>query len=262
MSRQAKKWRELPEDSVLHQAGVDLTMKALKGELRAPYGMEAYLETLVRALMRTDKPSVVVTGEPGVGKSTMPESLAIAQVAGQLPEPLSSRRLVSISPQAIHGLQRRDSDVNTHLSIWKEMLLEARRWNIILVFDELGSVLFFPLSMRMMLPGLARGEFSVIGTLTTREWHRVVAMEPALARRFQEVHIPEPRGERLLEILRYVAGTLEESRGVVISEHVIRECARRSRFLGTEPDSAISLLQSSAILAQQRVLSTEGAKPS
>ncbi|GIL30840.1 ATP-dependent chaperone ClpB [Actinocatenispora comari] len=238
----------------LEKYGIDLTAQAREGKLDPVIGRDAEVRRVVQVLSRRTKNNPVLIGEPGVGKTAIVEGLAQRVVAGDVPESLKNKRLVSLDLGAmIAGAQYRGQFEERLKSVLEE--ITGSEGQIITFIDELHTVVGAGKadgSMdagNMLKPMLARGELRMVGATTLDEYREHIEKDPALERRFQPVLVGEPSVEDTVGILRGLKERYEVHHGVRITDAALVAAAALSdryitdRFL---PDKAIDLVDESA----------------
>ncbi len=241
--------------SALDQYGVDLTAQAQEGRLDPVIGRDTEIRRVVQVLARRTKNNPVLIGEPGVGKTAVVEGLAQRLVAGDVPDSLKGRRLVSLDlPSMVAGAKYR-GEFEERL---KAVLTEIRdaEGQVITFIDELHTVVGAGAtgdsSMdagNMLKPMLARGELRMIGATTLDEYRERIEKDPALERRFQQVFVGEPSVEDTIAILRGLRERYEAHHKVAITDAALVAAASLSnRYITSRqlPDKAIDLVDEAA----------------
>jgi ATP-dependent Clp protease ATP-binding subunit ClpB len=241
--------------SALDQYGVDLTAQARDGKLDPVIGRDTEIRRVVQVLARRTKNNPVLIGEPGVGKTAVVEGLAQRLVAGDVPDSLKDRRLISLDlPSMVAGAKYR-GEFEERL---KAVLAEIRdaEGQVITFIDELHTVVGAGAtgdsSMdagNMLKPMLARGELRMIGATTLDEYRERIEKDPALERRFQQVFVGEPSVEDTIAILRGLRERYEAHHKVAITDAALVAAAGLShRYITSRqlPDKAIDLIDEAA----------------
>jgi ATP-dependent Clp protease ATP-binding subunit ClpB len=241
--------------SALDQYSVDLTAMAREGKLDPVIGRDAEIRRVVQVLARRTKNNPVLIGEPGVGKTAVVEGLAQRLVAGDVPDSLKSRRLLSLDlPSMVAGAKYR-GEFEERL---KAVLTEIRdaAGQVITFIDELHTVVGAGAtgdsSMdagNMLKPMLARGELRMIGATTLDEYRERIEKDPAFERRFQQVFVDEPSVEDTIAILRGLRERYEAHHKVAITDAALVAAATLShRYITSRqlPDKAIDLVDEAA----------------
>jgi len=247
---------QAPEDKyeVLKKYGRDLTEAARQGKLDPVIGRDTEIRRVIQVLSRRTKNNPVLIGEPGVGKTAIAEGLAQRIVAGDVPEGLKEKLVVSMDLGAmVAGAKYRGEFEDRFKAFIKEVIGAEGR--IILFIDELHTLVGAGKAdgavdaSNMIKPSLARGELRCVGATTLDEYRKYIEKDPALERRFQPVQVDEPSVEDAIGILRGLRERYEAHHGVRIQDAALVAAATLShryiadRFL---PDKAIDLMDEAA----------------
>jgi len=241
-----------PEDKyqALEQYGRDLTELAERGVLDPVIGRDEEVRRVVQVLSRRTKNNPVLIGEPGTGKTAIVEGLAQRIVAGDVPEGLQGKRVISLDLGALlAGAKYRGEFEDRFKAVLKE--IADSDGQIVLFIDELHTIVGAGAAegavdaANLLKPMLARGELRAVGATTLDEYRKHIEKDAALERRFQPVFVGEPSVEATLAILRGLKERYEVHHGVRVADSALVAAARLSdryipdRFL---PDKAIDLV--------------------
>ncbi len=239
----------------LEKYSVDLTKMAEEGRLDPVIGRDAEIRRVVQVLSRRTKNNPVLIGDPGVGKTAVVEGLAQRVVAGDVPDSLKGRRVLSLDLAAMVAGAKYRGEFEERLKAVLEEIKDAGG-QIITFIDELHTVVGAGAggdsamdAGNMLKPMLARGELHMIGATTLDEYRERVEKDPALERRFQQVFVGEPSVEDTVQILRGIQEKYEAHHGVRITDSALVAAATLSdRYItGRQlPDKAIDLIDEAA----------------
>ena len=245
---------------VLDSFGRDLTKEAAEGKLDPVIGRAKEVERVIQILSRRTKNNPCLIGEPGVGKTAIAEGLAQRINAGQVPELLRDKRLVTLELSSMVAGTKYRGEFEER---FKKMMDELKAaGNVILFIDELHTLIGAGGAegaldaANIIKPALSRGELQAIGATTLDEYRKHIEKDAALERRFQPITVGEPSQEEAEEILKGLRDRYEAHHRVKIPDDAIQAAVKMSaryisdRFL---PDKAIDLIDEAA--SRQRLKS-------
>ena len=232
----------------------DLTARARQDKIDPVIGRDEEIRRVMQVLVRRTKNNPVLIGEPGVGKTAIVEGLARRIAAGDVPESLKDKRLLSLDMGSLVAGAKFRGEFEERL---KAVITEVVKseGQIILFIDELHTIVGAGASegsmdaSNLLKPALARGELKAIGATTLNEYRKYIEKDAALERRFQQVFCAEPTVEDTIAILRGLRDKYEIHHGVKINDEALVAAATLSnryitnRFL---PDKAIDLVDEAA----------------
>jgi ATP-dependent Clp protease ATP-binding subunit ClpC len=248
--------RDLPPN--LSRFSRDLTALAHAGELEPVVGREAEVERVIRILSRKTKNNPVLVGEPGVGKTAIAEGLAQRIVAGEVPDALRDRRVLSLDLGALLA----GTGVRGEFEQRLHGLLEEVRalaGKIVLFVDEIHTLVGAGAAQgaldasSLLKPALARGELQCLGATTLDEYRRHLEKDAALERRFQPVMVAEPTPAQAVEILRGLRDGYQAHHRVKIADQALAAAVELSdRYVNDRhlPDKAIDLVDEAAAMVR------------
>lgn len=238
----------------LEQYGTDLTDVAASGKLDPVIGRDAEVRRVIQVLSRRTKNNPVLIGEPGVGKTAVVEGLAQRMVAGDVPESLRGKRLISLDLGAMVAGAKYRGEFEERLKAVLEEISSADG-EVVTFIDELHTVVGAGAAEgsmdagNMLKPMLARGELRLIGATTLDEYRENIEKDPALERRFQQVFVGEPSVDDTIAILRGLKERYEAHHKVAIADAALVAAANLSnRYISGRqlPDKAIDLMDEAA----------------
>src|SRR5579875_3590339 len=237
----------------IDQMGIDLTAHARQGKLDPIVGREKEIERVIQILSRRQKNNPALIGEPGVGKTAIVEGLAQKIVAGEVPETLAGKRLLTLDVGSLVAGTKYRGEFEERL---KKIIEEIRTSQDCIIFiDEVHTLVGAGAAegavdaANILKPALGRGELQCIGATTLDEYRKYIEKDPALQRRFQDVMVPESTVEETIQILRGIRERYEQHHRLTISDGALRAAAEMGSRYITErylPDKAIDLIDEAA----------------
>ena len=233
---------------------LDLTERARIGKLDPVIGRDDEIRRAIQVLQRRTKNNPVLIGEPGVGKTAIVEGLAQRIVAGEVPDTLKGKRVLSLDMAALLAGAKYRGEFEERLKNVLNELAKDEGQTIVFI-DELHTMVGAGKTDgamdagNMLKPALARGELHCVGATTLDEYRKYIEKDAALERRFQKVLVDEPSVEATIAILRGLQEKYEVHHGVDITDPAIVAAAELSHRYITDrflPDKAIDLIDEAA----------------
>src|SRR3989442_12219166 len=241
--------RQATRTPTIDQMGIDRTAAARAGKADPCIGRTREIERVIQILSRRTKNNPALIGEPGVGKTAIVEGLAQKIIAGDVPETLMGKRLLTLDVGALVAGTKYRGEFEERLKKIVEEIKTAG--NCVLFIDELHTLVGAGAAegavdaANILKPSLARGELQTIGATTLDEYRKYIEKDAALERRFQPVQVDEPSIEKSIEILRGITDRYEAHHKLEITDEALKAAAELAaryipdRFL---PDKAIDLI--------------------
>ncbi len=231
-----------------------LTSLAKENKLDPVIGRDTEITRIIQIISRRTKNNPILIGEAGVGKTAIAEGLAVRMAAGDVPESLKGKDLVSLDlGMLVAGTKYRGEFEERLKGVMRE--IERSSGNIILFIDEIHTIVGAGAAegsidaANMLKPALARGELRVIGATTIKEYQKHFEKDAALTRRFQPIYVNEPSVEDGIAILRGLRERYELYHGVrVTDDAIVAAVTLSARYLSDRylPDKAIDLIDEAA----------------
>ncbi|MBI4005002.1 AAA family ATPase [Candidatus Roizmanbacteria bacterium] len=245
-----------PEDQAnpLEKYTINLTQQAKDGKLDPVIGRDEEIRRVIQILSRRTKNNPVLLGDPGVGKTAIVEGLALRIIAGDVPDTLKLKQVITLDLAGILAGAAFRGEFEQRLKKLLEQI-EKSEGKYVLFIDELHTIVGAGGAEgavdagNMLKPALARGHLHAIGATTVREYRQYIEKDPALERRFQPVYIDEPSVEDSISILRGIKEKYEVHHGIKIADDALIAAVNLSvRYITDRylPDKAIDLIDEAA----------------
>jgi ATP-dependent Clp protease ATP-binding subunit ClpC len=237
------------ETPILDNFSIDVTKRASEGKIDPVIGRDASIERVAQILARKKKNNPVIIGDPGVGKTTIVEGLALKIIQGDAPRTLLDKRIVSLDLTSLVAGTKYRGQFEERIKGVVDELMEVD--NVILFIDELhnmvgaGNASGSMDAANVLKPALARGDLQLIGATTLDEFREHIEKDGALARRFQQVIVEPPSVEDTITILNNIKSSYEAFHKVSYLPETIEQCVKMADRYITDrefPDKAIDIM--------------------
>ena len=237
------------ETPILDNFSIDVTKRASEGKIDPVIGRDDSIQRVAQILARKKKNNPVIIGDPGVGKTTIVEGLALKIVQGDAPRTLLDKRIVSLDLTSLIAGTKYRGQFEERIKGVVDELMEVD--NVILFIDEVHNVVGAGNSSgsmdaaNVLKPALARGDLQLIGATTLDEFREHIEKDGALSRRFQQVLINPPSVEDTIKILTKIKDSYESYHKVEYPIETIEQCVKMADRYITDrefPDKAIDIM--------------------
>ena len=218
--KKKKIFHELDEDLICMKVGRDLTYEVQEKDSPIVIGRDEEIKTILMLLSRRGMQNVILTGNPGIGKTVMMQELARLIAKNKVPDRLQGRRIIQTSFADIWAYVAKE-DWGNYLDKLKRLIQECIDENVILFMDEIHTIFCHTYSMEYIRPSLASGELTVIGATTDLEYHTYISRDKPTARRFQVLHLEETSQDATAAIVKSLLPEVEKSYNVKFPEEII-----------------------------------------
>ena len=231
----------------------NLTQMALDGKLDPVIGREHEIQRVIQILSRRTKNNPCLIGEPGVGKTAVVEGLAQRIAAGDVPDTIADKRVLTLDLSGMVAGSKYRGEFEERIKKVIAEVVEAK--DVLLFIDEIHTIIGAGGAegaldaSNILKPSLARGELQLIGATTINEYRKYIEKDSALERRFQPVTVDEPSEEESIAILKGLRSRYEEHHRVEITDDALEAAVKlSSRYINDRflPDKAIDLIDEAA----------------
>lgn len=226
---------------------------ALDGKLDPVIGREHEIQRVIQILSRRTKNNPCLIGEPGVGKTAVVEGLAQRIAAGDVPDTIADKRVMTLDLSGMVAGSKYRGEFEERIKKVIAEVVEAK--DVLLFIDEIHTIIGAGGAegaldaSNILKPSLARGELQLIGATTINEYRKYIEKDSALERRFQPVTVDEPSEEESIAILKGLRSRYEEHHRVEITDDALEAAVKlSSRYINDRflPDKAIDLIDEAA----------------
>lgn len=246
LKKKNRPFDHLEEDSICLKVGRDLTWLAQQESASKVCGRNRELERLIELLLRPGPKNVIITGEPGVGKSALIEELAYWIAHNKVPKALRRRRIIQTTFADIWARLGDSDNWAGYMKLLKALVSEVQEMKAILFMDEIHTIIGHNYSMSYLRPFLSTGALTMLGITTDQEYYTYLGRDKATARRFQILRIEETDEKTTVEILRALMPDLLNAHSLPpIPEETLEFLVRLSAAyipFQSQPSKAIDIL--------------------
>jgi len=243
-----------PISALLRKIGKDLTEMAKNGKFSNIFGRDSEIKSLARALAKKKKNSIILIGDPGVGKTAVVEGFAQKLTQNVFSDnSLQNIRLIEIKISDLISGSKHRGELEKRINLLLEEV--EKNLNIVIFIDEIHTLLQDGGSglkiADILKPALQRGSFRCIGATTFYEYKKYFETDPALSRRFQPLIVKEPTPEQTFKILKSLKEDYEKYHGISISDKIIKKIVSLAhRYIPEQkfPDKALDILDEAATI--------------
>ena len=248
-NRPSKKKGKNTSTPILDNFSVDVTKRASDGKIDPVIGRDDVIQRVAQILSRKKKNNPVLIGDPGVGKTTVIEGLALKINEGDAPRTLLDKRIIALDLTSLVAGTKYRGQFEERIKGVVDELMDTD--NIILFIDELhtlvgaGNASGSMDAANVLKPALSRGDLQIIGATTLDEFREHIEKDGALTRRFQQVVIDPPSIDETIEILNKIKGSYEKYHKVTYTNDTIEQCVKLADRYVTDrefPDKAIDIM--------------------